>query len=150
MNIKGKNLKLPIPKTTENPIIADPRNVLPEQDLQNKFFGVSLQVLASECVLFNIQRSNSFPSRISLRVEETIVDLTKLLEQQGNVAEAVELEMQELRQKTDELQKAFLNCHNEFEGKLYEIGILRQKFKKKERGILRQLKIFTVNDLALV
>ena len=64
MNIKGKNLKSPIPKTTENLIIYVPRNVLPEQDLQNKFFAVSPQVLASECVLSNVQRSNSFPSRI--------------------------------------------------------------------------------------
>ena len=85
-----------------------------------------------------------------LKLEETIADLTKLLEQQCNVAEAAELEMRELRQKTDELQKSLLNCHDEFEGKLYKIGILRQKFKKKERGILRKLKIFTVNDLALV
>ena len=33
--------------------------------------------------------------------------------------------MRELRQKTDELQKALLNCHDEFEGKLYKIDILR-------------------------
>ena len=85
-----------------------------------------------------------------LKLEETIADLTKLLEQQCNAAEAAELEMRELRQKTDELQKSLLNCHDEFEGKLYKIGILRQKFKKKERRILRKLKIFTVNDLALV
>ena len=82
-----------------------------------------------------------------LKLEETIADLTKLLEQQCNVAEAAELEMRELRQKTDELQKSLLNCHDEFEGKLYKIGILRQKFKKKEREILRKLKIFIVNDL---
>ena len=44
-----------------------------------------------------------------LQLGETIADLTKLLEQQRNVVEAAELEMLELRQKTDELQKALLD-----------------------------------------
>ena len=46
--------------------------------------------------------------------------------------------------KLDKLQKVLLNFHDEFEGKLYKIDILRQKFKKERKGNIATVKKYSL------